>query len=110
VQTWGGMGGPKHASLKVSEGAGDPDLTVTISAGNSGTRYAHLVEFGTSAHTITSDKPMGKNGIFGTVVHHPGAAPHPFFYPVYRANRRSVKARISRATRKAAQAVAAGGQ
>lgn len=30
------------------------------------------IEFGTQAHEITSDKPMGPGGIYGRRVHHPG--------------------------------------
>lgn len=94
VQTWGGVGGPKFASLRVGTGSerAAGDLSVTITAGNSGVRYAHLVEFGTAPH------PQG--GKF-TGTDHPGTAPQPFFYPPYRALRRRVKARISRAMKRA---------
>ncbi|ULK98844.1 HK97-gp10 family putative phage morphogenesis protein [Bradyrhizobium sp. I71] len=96
VQTWGGDKA-RYSSLAGSAGAGDPDLTVRISAGNSKVRYAHLVEFGTSPH------PNG--GKFkGT--DHPGTTAQPFFYPAYRALRKRVKSRISRATNKAAKKVA----
>lgn len=97
TQTWGG-GRQRYASLTGGGGAlGDPDLTVTISAGNSGVRYAHLVEFGTAPHL--------NGGLFAGSLH-PGTAPKPFFYPAYRANRRRVKARISRATTRAVEALA----
>jgi HK97 gp10 family phage protein len=98
-QTWGGER-ERFSSLSGVAGAGDPDLTVRISAGNSAVRYAHLVEFGTRPH------PQG--GMFkGT--DHPGTAAQPFFYPAYRALRRRVKSRISRATNKAAKKVAGNG-
>jgi HK97 gp10 family phage protein len=97
TQTWGGDKA-RYSSLAGTAGAGDPDLTVRISAGNSKVRYAHLVEFGTSPH------PQG--GKFkGT--EHPGTAAQPFFYPAYRALRKRVKSRISRATNQAAKKVAA---
>lgn len=88
---------PKYASLgKV--GGGDSELTVVISAGNTDVRYAHLVEFGTAPHTV--------GGIYEGA-EHPGAKAKPFFYPVYRAYRKRVKSRMTRATRKSARAVAA---
>ncbi len=95
-QTYGG-GRERYSSLSVGTGGGDPDLTVRISAGNSAVRYAHLVEFGTAPHI--------NGGIFkGTK--NPGTSAQPFFYPAYRALRKKVKSRISRATTKAAKKVA----
>lgn len=90
---------PKYASVGIGGGggAGDPDLTVVISAGNTNVRYAHLVEFGTAPHTV--------GGIYEGA-QHPGAKPAAFFYPVYRAYKKRVKARITRATKKAAKAIA----
>lgn len=95
-QTWGG-GRERYSSLNVATGGGDPDLTVRISAGNSAVRYAHLVEFGT--------KPHVNGGKFAGTLH-PGARAKPFFYPPYRALKKRVKSRISRATTKAARKVA----
>jgi len=96
VQTWGGDKA-RYSSLAGGAGAGDPDLTVRISAGNSKARYAHLVEFGTAPH-INGGRFKGTQ--------HPGTAAQPFFYPAYRALRKRVKSRISRATNKAAKKVA----
>ncbi len=97
VQTWGG-GKVRYSSLAGSSGeAGDPDLSVRISAGNSEVRYAHLVEFGTAPH-INGGRFAGTK--------HPGTSPRPFFYPAYRANKRRVKSRISRATTRAVKQVA----
>lgn len=97
TQSWGG-GKVKYSSLsgRTAE-AGDPDLTVRISAGNSAVRYAHLVEFGTAPH-INGGKFAGSL--------HPGATARPFFFPVFRAYRRRVKSRISRATTKAVKGLA----
>lgn len=99
VQTWGG-GKVRYSSLNAAAGSGDPDLTVRISAGNSKVRYAHLVEFGTSPH-INGGKFAGSQ--------HPGTAAQPFFYPPYRALKRRIKSRITRASNKAAKQIAAGG-
>lgn len=97
VQTWGG-GKVRYSSLAGNAGeAGDPDLSVRISAGNSKVRYAHLVEFGTAPH-INAGKFAGTQN--------PGAAAQPFFFPAYRALRKRVKSRITRATNKAAKKVA----
>jgi len=70
--------------------------------------HAHLIEFGTAPHVITSTKPMGQRGQFGLRVQHPGTEAQPFFYPVYRIYRRRVRARLSRAAKKAAQETAHG--
>ncbi len=108
VQSWG-TSAPKYAALKAGASTeGDPDLSVTISAGNTKVRYAHLVEFGAKAHTITSKtgKRLGPRGQYGLVVNHPGATAKPFFYPSYRALKKRIKGRISRATRLAAKKVA----
>lgn len=96
-QTWGG--GKVSYSPVAAGGSvdGDPDLTVTLSAGNANVRYAHLVEFGTSPHVL--------GGIFAGAWH-PGTAPQPFFFPPYRALRRRAKSRVTRATKKAVQRVA----
>lgn len=97
--------GKLRKSIKVTQGGaapaysqggraaveGDPDLTVVISAGNTDVRYAHLVEFGTAPHT-------NKGRFEGT--QHPGATAAPFFYPVFRANRRRAAARATRAMKK----------
>lgn len=74
--------------------AGDPELTVVITAGNSQVRYAHLVEFSTAPHE--------NKGLFEGS-DHPGTHAQPFFYPAARAHRKRVKARITRAVRKAAR-------
>lgn len=92
AQTWGG-GAVRYSALRGNVGqAGDPDLSVVISAGNSEVRYAHLVEFGTAPHI--------NGGIFAGT-EHPGTRAQPFFYPQYRRLRRRARSRISRAVTKA---------
>jgi HK97 gp10 family phage protein len=95
---------PAGSSAGLSAGgavAGDPDLTVWITAGG-GPResgwYARFVEFGTAPHTA--------GGKFENA-RHPGTKAQPFFYPAYRALRRRTKARITRAITKSAREVAA---
>jgi HK97 gp10 family phage protein len=95
--TWGRA--PKGAMTigKVQSVGGD--LTITIYAGNSEAFWARWVEFGTSAHTA--------GGLFaGAEI--PAVAASPFFYPSYRASRKRVKSRITRAINKAAKEVASG--
>jgi HK97 gp10 family phage protein len=95
--TWGRA--PKGAMTigKVESTGGD--LTITIYAGNSEAFYARWVEFGTAAHTA--------GGKFaGAAI--PAVPASPFFYVSFRALRRRVKSRVTRATTKAAKEVAAG--
>lgn len=75
------------------------DLTITIYAGNATAFYSRWVEFGTAAHTA--------GGKFaGATI--PATAASPFFFVSFRANRKKVKSRITRAINKAAKEVAAG--
>lgn len=69
--------------VNAGSGVGDPDLTVTIHAGDAKAYYAAFVEFGT---VDTSAQP--------------------YFFPAWRLTKRRVKGRISRATTKAAKQVA----
>lgn len=73
-------------------GDGDPDLSITIHAGDATAFYAAFVEFGTAPHRL--------GGLFKGA-HHPGSVAQPFFFPAWRINRRSVKARLTRAMRAA---------
>ncbi len=73
-------------------------LTITIYAGNSEAFYARWVEFGTSTH-----KAGGK--FAGATI--PAIPAQPYFYVSFRANRKRVKGRVTRATTKAAKEVAA---
>lgn len=107
VATFGDGSVPKYAAFRQKRRgsrrriqAKDPDLSVTITAGNDFVRYAHLVEFGTAPHT---------NGGRFAGSQHPGTAAQPFFYPGYRAHKKRVKSRVSRAITKAAKKVASGG-
>lgn len=105
VATFGDGTVPKYAAFRSRKGrrivrANDPDLSVTISAGDTDVRYAHLVEFGTRPH-INGGKFAGTQ--------HPGTRAQPFFYPGYRANKKAMKSRITRAiTRSAKKAVGHG--
>lgn len=96
--TWGKA--PKGALTLARVTQTGTENTLTIYAGNSEAWYSRFVEFGTSAHTA--------GGIFaGATI--PAIPASPFFFVSYRANRRRVKGRITRAINKAAKEVAAGG-
>lgn len=103
---------PENSNVRgmtIALDGGDPDLTVTIHAGDAKAFYAAFVEFGTSAHEIKPKRPGGLLNVYGrllTSVSHPGATPQPFFFPGWRATRRRVKARISRATTKSVRKAA----
>lgn len=66
---------------------GRHDLAVTVEAGGAEAFYARWVEFGT-----------------------PTAAAQQFFFPAYRALRKRIKSRITRASTKAAKKVAGSGK
>lgn len=96
--TWGQA--PKYSQKIASVKSKDGKLDITIFAGNSKVRYAHLVEFGTAPHL--------NGGMFAGTMN-PGARKQPFFYVSWRAKRSKVKSRISRAITKSAKQVAASG-
>ncbi len=96
--TWGKA--PKGAMTIATVTSTGNELTITVYAGDGEAYYARFVEFGTAAHTA--------GGKFeGATI--PAVAAQPFFYVSYRANRKKVKSRITRAINKAAKEVAAGG-
>lgn len=97
--TWGSA--PKGAMTLAKVTQTGSENTLTIYAGNAEAFYARWVEFGTASHTA--------GGLFaGATI--PAIPASPFFYVSFRANRRKVKGRITRAINKAAREVAAGGK
>ncbi|NTA58430.1 HK97 gp10 family phage protein [Agrobacterium tumefaciens] len=96
--TWGDA--PKYSQKIATVKSTDGKLVITIYAGNSKVRYAHLVEFATKAH---------ENGGLYAGTQHPGTKAQPFFFVSYRALRRRTKSRITRAINKSAKEVASGG-
>lgn len=110
-KTWGGGRVRYSQQWGRQEDAGDPDLTVRLSAGNSKVRYAHLVEFGTAPHsTVKGASKYRKKGMVHAATsdpkrQHPGSKPQPFFFPPYRARRRRVRSRVARATSRSVRAM-----
>lgn len=97
--TWGRA--PKGAFTIATVTQTGTENTLTIYAGDAENYQARWVEFGTAAHTA--------GGLFaGATI--PAIPASPFFYVSFRANRRKVKGRITRAINKAAKEVAAGGK
>jgi len=96
--TWGEA--PKYSQRIASVKSKDGRLALTIYAGNSSVRYAHLVEFGTAPHV---------NGGLYAGSQHPGSKASPFFYVSWRALRRRTKGRVTRAITRSAKKAAAGG-
>lgn len=85
------------------------DMRLTVYAGDDRAFYARWVEFGTQAHSLAKGADASsrrRKSLPGR--QHPGAKATPFFFPSYRANRKRMKSRVSRAITKAAKKVAAG--
>lgn len=91
---------PDNANVRgvAVSGRGDPDLTVTVHAGDEKAWYAALVEFGTQPHEQPNNPFNGGR--------HPGSAPHPYFFPAYRLLRKRARSRLATANRKAVKAAA----
>lgn len=109
---WGGTAPRGSVSLgSVTNGSGrrPGDLVITIFAGNDEAFYARWVEFGTRPHDIKARNApnMSRAGVnFGRSVSHPGASTaNAFFFPAYRALRKRIKTRISRAITKSVRDV-----
>ncbi|MER2536030.1 MAG: HK97-gp10 family putative phage morphogenesis protein [Rhizobiaceae bacterium] len=96
--TWGAPPRGSITIAKVARSKLGKDLTITIYAGDERAFWARWVEFGTSEHL--------NRGLFKGS-RHPGTKAQPFFYPAFRANRKSGKRKVNAAIRKAAREVAA---
>lgn len=95
--TWGDR--PKYSQSIGAVKTADGNMVITIFAGNTRVRYAHLVEFGTSPHI---------NGGLYEGSQHPGTRAQPFFFVSFRALRKRAKGRVTRAINKAAKRIAIG--
>ncbi|WP_323034109.1 HK97-gp10 family putative phage morphogenesis protein [Pararhodobacter sp.] len=112
--TWGA---PPQGALtlgKVARSAIGKGLTITVYAGDSDAFYARWVEFGTKASAARASRQDSRYKRTAGVMTkeygaHAATPAQPYFFPAYRANRKTAKARIRRATRQAARKVAAGG-
>ncbi|ODT82450.1 MAG: hypothetical protein ABS76_07465 [Pelagibacterium sp. SCN 64-44] len=100
--TWGDA--PKGSMVLGTvrqSGRGAGNMVITIFAGGRDAFYAAWVEFGTSPHT--------NEGLYAGS-QHPGTPAQPYFYPSWRAVRKRVRGRVTRAINKSAKQVAAGGK
>lgn len=111
--TWGTV--PKGALTlgKVARSALGKQLTLTIYAGDETAFYARFVEFGTKyapARAARRDSRYKRTFILTkALAEHHATRAQPFFFPAYRAHRKSAQSAIRRATRTAARKVASGG-
>lgn len=85
---YGAKEGELRDSLRISGGAKNGKVYAFVKAGNFKAYYAHMVEYGTAAHDeyAGAAHALILGGVFRKVVHHPGAAPHPFMRPAFYAN------------------------
>lgn len=94
VMTGPGKSPPSHS--QGSDVAVVPPGSAMVTAGNTGVRYAHHVEFGTPPHV--------SGGMFEGA-QNPGTPPRPFFFPAYRVHAKRLKGRASRAISNAIKGV-----
>jgi HK97 gp10 family phage protein len=78
----------------------DDGLRATVTAGDKEAFYARFVEFGTPPHENQGEFKGSEN---------PGAPARPFFFVSYRALRKPIKSRLSRAITAGIKKVAKGG-
>lgn len=85
---YGGVVGALRDSVRVTTRRKRGKVTASVKAGGKTKRgadvyYAHMVEFGTAAHTITAKnrKHLSFGGLFFQSVEHPGARARPFMRP-----------------------------
>lgn len=98
--TWGDAPKGSVSLGEVKGGRGAGNLRITIFAGSDEAFWARWVEFGTSGHV--------NEGLFAGS-EHPGTTAQPFFFPAWRALRKSAKGSLSRAITTSAKRAAAGG-
>ncbi|MGF7005800.1 HK97-gp10 family putative phage morphogenesis protein [Aminobacter sp. BE322] len=99
--TWGDA--PKGAIVLAESKADSRGLKITVFAGNEKAYYARWVEFGVAqqqAGQKVTDKSGRTRKSRRTTK---GGAAQPFFFPSYRAMRKRIKSRITRAMKKAIQ-------
>ena len=77
------VSGQLAAGLKIGTRARGGVVTASLKATGKHRSIAHLVEYGTKAHTITTKgmKALSFNGLLFQSVRHPGAEKRPFMRP-----------------------------
>jgi len=78
--------------VAAGSGLGDPDLSVTLHAGDAKAYYAAWIEFGVSGPWTVGGKFAGAT--------HPGIGRQAYFMPAFRAGRKSAKSGITRAVKR----------
>lgn len=96
---------PPESTIAKEQSFPDPDLVVTVKAGNDDVFYAPFVEFGTmgsvkGARVSSTGKRQSGAGRLSYRTH-PGTVAQPFFWPAYRLMKPRIQRRIKRAIAKA---------
>lgn len=95
------FGGPPSGPSGMLGGHGSPnegesDLKITIFSGSHKVFWARWREFGTMAHSLAKGAVRKRGKLQEKGPHHPGERASPFFFPVWRANRKPVLKAISK--------------
>src|SRR5215213_27359 len=85
---FGSGAGRSGRSRKPSRPSNPDRVVVRVTAGDAQARHAALIEFGTAPH-ITGGRTEGAQ--------HPGSQAIPFFFPPYRARKKSIKSKATNA-------------
>lgn len=82
---YGAYAGALKDSLRISTYNRDGVVRAVLKAGSAKAYYAHMVEFGTAQHYITSQtgKILKFGDKFAKNLVHPGATAHPFMRPAF---------------------------
>jgi HK97 gp10 family phage protein len=102
--TWGEA--PK-GSISVASKSPDGAYKLTVFAGSEKAFYARWVEFGTQPHALGKGSDISRGARKQSGAIHPGSRSQPFFFPSYRAHKKTVKRKINKAIRDAVKEVAA---
>ncbi|WP_417794594.1 HK97-gp10 family putative phage morphogenesis protein [Terasakiella pusilla] len=99
--TWGAA--PDGATASDSISSGEKKITIYAGVGLDIPAIARWVEFGTEPHSVAKGggTKAGKSALAkGGGVPHPGAKAHPYFWPAYRAKRKSIVSQMRKEIRK----------
>lgn len=104
---YGGYRGALRDSIKIKTKRKGARVTASVVAGGKSKSgadvfYAHMIEFGTSRHTITGKdgRALFFGGAFVDSVDHPGTKPRPFMRPAFDGQARQAIAETGRYVKK----------
>lgn len=99
-----GPSGMLGATKNVS--ADNPDLKVTIFSGSFKAFWARWREFGTAPHSLAYGASRKRGKLQNKGPHHPGERARPYFFSIWRANKKMVKKAVALAVNKAMKEIA----